>query len=115
MTFDSESLELLLRKLPNTVEGGNTWHGHWVPYEKDFNRLPTKYFHKYGPAGKLLKNFNLQGDHRELPMGPGRWSSLVGMSGSSFHFGLVPDNLLGNLGVDVPTPNVGLGAGKLRP
>ncbi len=114
----------------NVVEYRQLIHGHinhgmnflrpgdeadWGNPTKDFSRLPTTYYHRLGPAGRVMELFNW------FPNSPDNvyWAdarmptAIVGQAMSDLATGVLPMGNLVNLWSEPPYATIGLGTGTM--
>ncbi len=92
----------------------------WFHPDKDFSRLPTTYYHQWGPAGRVMRKFNWfnwETDELNNYKSDARMpASLAALAAGPHGFGMpgvLPVAQLGGLWSEPPYATIGLGTGTM--
>jgi hypothetical protein len=91
----------------------------WGKPDKDFSRLPTTYYHRYGPAGIVMQKFDWfpqdwqQGKPNSYAADARMPVSLVGQAALPLGTGGLPVGQLVDLWSEPPYATIGLGTGTM--
>lgn len=82
----------------------------WFQEKKDFSRLATTYYHRYGPAGIAMEKFNWFPGPQNTYWADARLPASIWGAGSSF---MAPMDQLSALWSEPPYATIGLGTGTM--
>ncbi len=91
----------------------------WGKPDKDYSRLPTTYYHRYGPAGIVMEKFNWfpndwkNGKSNTYAADARLPVSLVGQTVAALGVGSLPVGSLVDLWSEPPFATIGLGTGTM--
>jgi hypothetical protein len=87
----------------------------WGNPRKDFSRLATTYYHRLGPAGRVMEQYNWfhPRDENNFSADARMPASLIGQLAGGIGFDPVPYNAFADLWSEPPFATVGLGTGTM--
>jgi len=86
----------------------------WGKPDKDYSRLATTYYHRWGPAGIVMEKFNWFPGPQNTYWADARMpASMVGQAALPLGTGILPVGQLVNLWSEPPFATIGLGTGTM--
>lgn len=90
----------------------------WGKPDKDYSRLATTYYHRYGPAGIVMEQFNWGSKNFSAPQNTfyadlRMPASLIGQAALPLGTGILPYGQLVDLWSEPPFATIGLGTGTM--